>query len=190
MQRASPPPTLHPAPSTTSAQDPFLISSLSRCLMLSEGGRVAGHVHQLSAEPREPRPPGCRAKPSQERCQHHDRTGFHQSLPRGVSLTYKPNTYFPASTTRFPPKSSKPVASGSRVDLAVGQRFMQSHSSIRRASQSCLPGHGDTRLLERCLQVSDSKPCQVLVRRTADGTSTLLLGQTHMHSSHRHTAPR
>lgn len=78
--------------------------------MISEGERVAGHVHQLSAEP----PEDC-ARPAAE--QSHGGSVANimttrvsillslQSLPQGVRLTYKLNTYFPVSTTHLPPKS-------------------------------------------------------------------------------------
>lgn len=78
--------------------------------MVSEGERVTGHVHQLSAEP-----PEDRARPVAEQSQLGSVANIVttrvsislslQSLPQGVSLTYKPNTYFPVSTTHFPPKS-------------------------------------------------------------------------------------
>ena len=107
-RRLSAPPTTtpapHSAPSMTLAWDQFPNSSLSRCLMISERERVAGHVCQLSAEPLRITPVALPIKAKFRALTTPWPHGFPSlsSLPQWASSTYKPNKHFPVSTTFAP----------------------------------------------------------------------------------------
>lgn len=106
MQKAFSAPNPTPCSLHDLSWDLFPNSSLSRCLMISEGKRVTGHVHQLSAESPRTAPALLVSKAKLGALPTSWPHGFQfyslQSFLQWVSSAYKPNIFFAVGTTLSP----------------------------------------------------------------------------------------